>query len=95
MCHQIIAGQIKNKQRKQNKNKQTNKKKNTGKSVIGNFESKAANFKFYACVTHESTDATDMAQLAISIRDTDNKHNATEEMVYFMPLKELNICMKR
>jgi len=84
LCHQIIARQIKNKQRKK-----------PGKSIKGNFESKAANFKFYACVTHESTDATDMAQLAISIRDTDNKHNATEEMVYFMPLKELNICMKR
>ena len=50
-------------------------------------ESKAANFKSYALATEESTDAIDMAQLAIFIRGTDNKYNITEEMASLVPLK--------
>ena len=51
-------------------------------------ESKAANFKFYALVMDDSTDATDMAQLAIFIRDIDDKSNVTAEMTSSVPLKD-------
>ena len=51
-------------------------------------ESEAANFTFFTLVTDESRDATDMAQLAISIRGIDNEYNVTEEMASFVPLKD-------
>ena len=35
----------------------------------------------------KNTDATDMAQPAIFLRDTDNKYNVTEEMASLVPLK--------
>lgn len=50
----------------------------TGKSNKRSFESKAANFKFCALVIDECTDAADMTQLAIFIRDIDNEDNITE-----------------
>lgn len=51
-----------------------------GKSIKKNFESEAANFKFYASVIDEYTDATDTNQLAIFVRDIDNEYNVTVEM---------------
>lgn len=60
----------------------------TGKSIERNLESKAANFKFYALEIDESTDATDMAHLAIFTRGTDNKHNITVEMASLVSLKD-------
>ena len=36
----------------------------------------------------DSTDATDMAQLAIFIRDIDDKSNVTAEMTSSVPLKD-------
>ena len=51
-------------------------------------ESKAANLKFYALAIDESTDATDMARLALFTRATDNKYNVTEKMAAFMPLED-------
>ena len=36
----------------------------------------------------KNTDATDMAQPAIFIGDTDNKYNVTEEMASLVPLKD-------
>ena len=36
----------------------------------------------------DSTDARDMAQLAIFIRDIDDKYNVTEEMASLVPLKD-------
>ena len=35
-----------------------------------------------------SSDATDTAQLAIFIRDIDDKYNVTEEMASLVPLKD-------
>ena len=55
LSHQTIARQI----------------EETGKSIKRSLESKAANFKFYALAMDNSTDATDMAQLAIFIRGID------------------------
>ena len=43
------------------------------KSIKRILESKAANFKFYALVTDDSTDATDTAQPAIFIKGIDDK----------------------
>ena len=60
----------------------------TGKYIERTLESKAANFKFYALAIDESTDATDMAQLALFTRATDNKYNVTEKMAAFMPLED-------
>ena len=51
-------------------------------------ESKAANFKFYALAMDDSTDATDMAQLAIFIRGIDDEYKVTEEMASLVPLKD-------
>lgn len=50
-------------------------------------ENKAANFKFYALVTNESTDAMVTAELAVFIRDIDNEYNVTDEMASVVPLK--------
>lgn len=47
-----------------------------------------ANFKFYALVTDENTDATDSDEIAIFIRDTDNKNNVTEKIASLMPVKD-------
>lgn len=43
----------------------------TGKSIKRALKSKAANLKFYPLAIDESTDATNMAQLAIFIRVMD------------------------
>ena len=51
-------------------------------------ESKAANFKFYALATDDSTDATDTAQPAIFISGIDDEFNVTEEMASLVPLKD-------
>lgn len=59
-----------------------------GKSIERNFESKAANFKCYAFMIDESTDTTDMTQLAIFIRGFENENNVTEEIVSLVPLKD-------
>lgn len=50
-------------------------------------ENKAANFKFYALVTNESTDAMVTAELAVFIRDIDNEYNVSDEMASVVPLK--------
>lgn len=47
-----------------------------------------ANFKFYALVTDENTDATDSVEIAIFIRGTDNKNNVTEEIASLVPVKD-------
>ena len=60
----------------------------TGKYIERTLESKAANLKFYALAIDESTDATDMARLALFTRATDNKYNVTEKMAAFMPLED-------
>ena len=60
----------------------------TGKSIQRTLESKAANFKLHASGMGDSTDATDMAQLAIFIRGIDDKYDITEEMVSLVPLKD-------
>ena len=59
-----------------------------GKSIERNFESKAANFKCYALVIYESTDAIDMVQLVIFISNIDNEYNVTKEIASFLPLKD-------
>jgi len=51
-------------------------------------DSKAANFKCYAFMIDESTDTTDMTQLAIFIRGFENENNVTEEIVSLVPLKD-------
>ena len=51
-------------------------------------ESKAANFKCYALVIDESTDATDRTQLALFISSIDIGYNVTEEMASLVPLKD-------
>ena len=61
----------------------------TGESVGRSLESKAANFKFYALVMGDNTDATDMAQLAIFIRGIEDECNVTEEMASLVPLKDM------
>ena len=53
-----------------------------------NLERKAVNFKLCALARDESTDTTDMAQLVIFIRGTDNEYNVTEEMPSLVPLKD-------
>ena len=53
-----------------------------------NLERKAVNFKLCALARDESTDTTDMAQLVIFIRGTDNEYNVTEEMASLVPLKD-------
>ena len=53
-------------------------------------ESKAANLKFYALVVDDNTDATDLAQIAISVRGVDDKYNVTEEMASLVPSKDTN-----
>ena len=52
-------------------------------------ESIAADFKFYALVMVDSTDATDTAQLAIFIRLIDDDYDVTEEMTSLVPLKDI------
>ena len=42
----------------------------------------------HALVTHESTVATDMAQLAMFKRGIDNKYNATEDIISLVLLKD-------
>ena len=44
----------------------------------------------------DSTDSTDMAQLAIFIGGIDDEYNVTKEMASLVPLKDTNqeICMK-
>jgi len=59
-----------------------------GKSIERNFESKAANFKCYALVIYDSTDAIDMVQLVIFISNIDNEYNVTKEIASFLPLKD-------
>ena len=51
-------------------------------------ESKATNFKFYALVIDDSTDATDTAELAIFIQGIDDEYNVTEELASLVPLKD-------
>lgn len=50
-------------------------------------ENEAPNLKFYVLVSDGSADATDMAQLAVFVRDIGNKCNGTEEMAALVPLK--------
>ena len=57
-----------------------------GKSIEKSLESKAANLKFYALVVDDNTDATDLAQIAISVRGVDDKYNVTEEMAFLVQL---------
>ena len=67
-------------------------------SIERHLESEAANFTFFTLVTDESRDATDMAQLAISIRGIDNEYNAIEETASLCDWKtQLNllICMNK
>ena len=69
-----------------------------GTSIEKVWESEAANFTFFTLVTDESRDATDMAQLAISIRGIDNEYNVTEEMAFLVQLRDkinLLICMNQ
>jgi len=47
--------------------------KKTGTSIKINLESNVANFKFFALVINECTDATDTAQFAMFIGGIDNK----------------------
>lgn len=54
-----------------------------------NLERKAVNFKLCALARDESTDTTDMAQLVIFIRGTDNEYNVTEEMASLVSLKDI------
>ena len=60
----------------------------SGKSIERSLESKAANFKFYALVMGNSSDATDTAQLAIFIRGVDDEYDVTEEMAALVTLKD-------
>lgn len=57
------------------------------KSFKINLENEAPNLKFYVLVSDGSADATDMAQLALFVRDIGNKCNGTEEMAALVPLK--------
>ena len=59
-----------------------------GKSIKKDLESKAANFKFCSLVIDETTDAADMALLAIFVRDIDNKYNIAEDTIKFLLLYE-------
>lgn len=61
----------------------------SGKNLGG--ESGATNFKFYALVMDDSTDATNWAPSAIFIRGIDDKENVTEEMDSLLPLKDTTI----
>lgn len=68
-----------------------------GISIERHLESEAANFTFFALVIDEGTDATDTAQLDISIRGIDNEYSNTEEIAFLVQLKDkidLLICMK-
>lgn len=47
-----------------------------------------ANFKFYALVTDENTDATDSVEIAIFVRGTNNKNNVTEEIASLESVKD-------
>lgn len=59
-----------------------------GKSIKKNLESEAANFKFYALVIDENTDATNKVHFAIFIRGIDSEYNVIEEMPSLVPLKD-------
>ena len=72
MSHQTIANQT----------------EEIGNSIKRSFESKAANFKFYALAIDDSTDATDTAELAIFIQGIDDEYNVTEELASLVPLKD-------
>ena len=67
---------------------QTGKFEEIRKSVKRSLESKAANFNSFAVTMNDSTDATDMAQLATFIRGIDDEYNATEEMASLVPFKD-------
>lgn len=60
----------------------------TGKSIERNLESKSANLKPFALAIDKSTDATDMAQLAVFIIGIDGEYNVTEWLAPLVPLKD-------
>lgn len=61
--------------------------KQVGKSIKKGLEIRSTNFTFYALVIKESTDATNISQMAIFIKGVDNKYNITEEITFLIPLR--------
>lgn len=53
-----------------------------------NLEIKTADFKCYALVIDENTDATNKVHFAIFIRGIDSEYNVIEEMPSLVPLKD-------